>query len=327
MLHDGLAQWPEVDGVAVRAGLADVADPSGELELDGRAAPPAARPRAHVQAVLGALGTLGASLREGRLLDGRDRAGAVPAAVVSQAFARRHWPRASAVGQRVRLTGIGERDAGAWRTVVGVVSDVPLGNPLARDRSAVAVYVPLAQTEARGGTIVFRHRGDAAAAQAALRQTVAAADPLLPPPDVRKLDDILATTALMASSVSKLFAACFGFALLLAVSGTYGLMARAIGQRTREIGVRRALGATDGVIVRALLGQGSRQLGVGALAALPLMLVVGAGFSRFFPIGLALAVGTGVAVAATIIGVVLAATYVPTRQVLGVPPRDALWRE
>jgi hypothetical protein len=280
-----------------------------------------------VLAELGPLGLLGPSLREGRLLDARDHDGAARSALVSQAFARRHWPRGSAVGQRVRLVGVGERGEDAWRTVVGVVSDVPLGNPLARDRSAAAVYVPLAQTDVAGAAILFRHRGDAAAAQAALQETVAATDPLLPPPEVRTFEEILAKTALMARSVARLFAGCFGFALLLAVSGTYGLMARAIGQRTREIGVRRALGATDRTIVRALLGQGSRQLGVGALAALPLMLVVGAGFSHFLPIGLGVSVGTGVAVAATIVGVVLAATYVPTRRVLAIAPRDALWRE
>ena len=127
--------------------------------------------------------------------------------------------------------------------------------------------------------------------------------------------------------MTKLFALCFGFALLLAVSGTYGLMARAIGRRTREIGVRRALGATDGAIVRALLGQGGRQLGVGALVALPLMIVVGVGFAHFFPLGVALTVATGVAVAAAIVGVVLAATYVPTRKAMAVAPSVALWRD
>jgi ABC-type antimicrobial peptide transport system permease subunit len=131
----------------------------------------------------------------------------------------------------------------------------------------------------------------------------------------------------MARSVAKLFSLCFGFALLLAVSGTYGLMARAIAQRTREIGIRRALGATDGSIVHLLLSQGGRQLGVGAIVALPLMLVVGIGFARYFPVGVAVPVVTGVAVAATIVGVVLAATYLPTRRVLSVPPREALGSE
>src|SRR5215210_2427243 len=104
-------------------------------------------------------------------------------------------------------------------------------------------------------------------------------------------------------------------------------MAQAIGQRRREIGVRRALGATDASIVQLLLSQGGRQLGVGAVVALPLMLVVGVGFARYFPIGVAVPLITGVVVAGTIVGVVLAATYLPTRRVLKVPPREALWSE
>jgi ABC-type antimicrobial peptide transport system permease subunit len=131
--------------------------------------------------------------------------------------------------------------------------------------------------------------------------------------------------ALVARSVTKLFV--FGFALLLAVSGTYGLMARSIGQRTREIGVRRALGATNASITQLLLGQGGRQLGVGAVVALPVMLLVGVGFSHYFPIALALSVTICALVSLTIVGVVLAATYLPTRKVLSVEVREALWRD
>jgi ABC-type antimicrobial peptide transport system permease subunit len=158
-------------------------------------------------------------------------------------------------------------------------------------------------------------------------QTVASLDPLVVPSPVQTFAEILEKSALVARSVAKLFALCFGFALVLAVSGTYGLMARAIGRRTREIGIRRALGATDAAVARALLGQGGRQLGVGAVVALPALLAVGVGFAHFFPIGVGLTVATGVLVTATIVAVVLAATYVPTRRALAVAPRDALWRE
>jgi putative ABC transport system permease protein len=208
---------------------------------------------------------------------------------------------------------------------VGVVEDVPLGNPLSRDRSRLAVYVPLAQRDLGGASLVFRHRGSSAAAIGRLHQVLATTDPMLAPSHVATLDEILATTSLMARSVSKLFGLCFGFALLLAVSGTYGLMAQSIGGRTREIGVRRALGATDGGIVRLLLTQGGRQLGIGAVIALPLLVAVGMGFSKFFPIAAGLALTIGVLVAVTIVSVVLAATYVPTRRVLKVPPRQAIW--
>lgn len=319
-----LARAPEVDRVLVRAALGDVTGASGEVEV--AAGPGAApRPRAWVVGVEGAVATIGVAPRAGRVLDASDRAGGAPVAVVSRAFAERQWPGRSAVGQRVRLAAV--EPEGPWRTVVGVVSDVPYGNELSRDRSAVAVYVPLGQVDAAGATILVRHRGNPAAAQAALHRVVADADPLQQPPAVATFDEMREKTALIARSVARLFGACFAFALVLAVSGTYGLMARAIGQRTRELGVRRALGATDGVLLRALLGQGARQLGVGALVALPVMLLVGAGFAHFLPIGAWLPVVAAGLVAATIVAVVLAATYVPTRAALRITPRDALWRD
>ena len=162
---------------------------------------------------------------------------------------------------------------------------------------------------------------------ASLHRAVTAADPATPPSQVSTYDEILEQSALISRSVTRLFALCFAFALVLAVSGTYGLMARSIGQRTREIGVRRALGATDATIVRLLLGQGGRQLGVGALIALPAMLAIGVAFSRIFPVGIGASLLAGVLVSVTIVCVVLAATYLPTRTALGIAPRDALWRE
>jgi ABC-type antimicrobial peptide transport system permease subunit len=248
-------------------------------------------------------------------------------AVVSRAMAQRHWPGKSPVGERIRLPGTGETGNDQWRTVVGVVEDVMYGDEFSRNRGPVAVYIPLAQHDAKWATVTFRHRGDAAAAQAALHTTVGAIDPLLVPSKVTTYDEVLEKSGLIARSVSRLFAVCFAFALLLAVSGTYGLMSRAIGMRTREIGVRRALGATDASIKRLLLGQGGRQLGVGAVVALPLMLLVGLFFSRFLPIAPWLAVASGVAVSISIVAVVLAATWVPARRALRVAPRDALFRE
>jgi predicted permease len=325
-LHDELARSPSIEGVVLRTRLADLGDPGGAFEIgDGRTHVAGAPPRAYVQAVLGSLGTIGIELAHGRELDGRDREGSVPVAVVSRALAARHWPGRSAIGERIRLVGLGGEEE--WRTVVGIVGDVLHGNPLSRDRSAEAIYVPLPQADAAWAAILFRHRGDPIAAQVALHETVAAADPLLSASTVMTFEEVLDQIGLIARSVTKLFALCFGFALLLAVTGTYGLMARSIGQRTREIGVRRALGATDATIVRLLLGQGGRQVGIGALIALPAILAVGVGFSAFVPIGVGTTVATALLVTTAIAAVVLAATYIPTRRAIGVPVRDALGGE
>jgi hypothetical protein len=119
------------------------------------------------------------------------------------------------------MVGLGETSD--WRTVVGVVGNVLLGNPLSRDRSPIAAYIPLRQTEVQGSAVVFRHRGSRAGGQGAFHQTFSDLDPLMAPGTVASFDEMLGKTTLIAKSVAALFGACFAFALLLALSGTYGL--------------------------------------------------------------------------------------------------------
>lgn len=323
-LQDGLAARPALEGAVLRAPLADISDESGGYEVAG-AVPGAMAPRAHVQALLGPLTPLGVGLVEGRFFDARDVGDGEPVALVSRALAARQWPGRSPVGAQLRLTGLGEGQP--LRTVVGVVGDLLLGNPLGRDRSAVAVYVPLRQVDVPAAAVALRHRGSEPAARSAFHETLAAVDPLAVAAGIQSFEEMLGKMTVIARSVALLFGGAFAFALLLAVSGTYGLMAWSIGRRTREIGVRRALGATDGIILRLLLGQGARQLGVGALVALPLTLLVGVMFSRYFPISAAVSVLVAVLVSATVVGVVLLATWVPTRRAVRMEVRDALWRE
>lgn len=323
-LYDQLARRPEVAGVVLQAGLAGIGEARGAYTLGGEAAGGLAR-RTYVQGLLGPLATLGPALREGRLFDSRDADGSAPVALVSRAFAAQAWPGRSPVGAALQLPGL--EPGAAPRTVVGVVDDLLLGNPFSRDRSAVAVYLPLAQVEAGQVSVAFRHRGSEPAGRAAFHETLQALDPTMPVPVVQNYDEILARTGAIARSVTLLFGGAFGFALLLAMSGTYGLMSRAIGRRTREIGVRRALGATDGTITRLLLGQGVRQLGIGAALALPLTLAVGILFARYFPLGVGVTVAAAVGVTGFVTGVVLLATWVPTRRAVAVEPRQALWGE
>ena len=99
--------------------------------------------------------------------------------------------------------------------------------------------------------------------------------------------EVIEKSGLITVGLTKLFGACFAFALLLAVVGTYGLMSASIGLRTREIGVRRALGASEGMATRMLLTQGARQLGVGTLIAAPVLVVIGVAAASLFPLGAA----------------------------------------
>jgi predicted permease len=325
-MNDGLSARPAIDGVLLRSHVAGMRDDAGRFELGTtRRAFTAGSPRTYVDAVEGSLGAIGITLRGGRLFDARDDEHGARVALVSTSLAVQYWPGRSPIGEHIRLAA--PDDSADVRTVVGVVSDILFGNVLSRDRSANGLYIPLRQSDASYATVLFRRRGDVSAAQAAFYTVLGDVDPRLAPPHISSFEEELTVSTLIAKSTAKLFAACFGFALFLAMTGTYGLMARSIGQRTREIGIRRALGATDRSVAQLLLGQGGKQLGVGVLVAAPLMLGVGFGFWYFMPIGLVVPLSAAVLVSGTIVGVVLAATYLPTRRALAVTPVEALRSE
>jgi len=284
----------------------------------------AAVPPAHVLATLGSVSTLGIAVVQGRPLVDADDRRHPPVAMISQALAARQWPGRSPIGEQLRLTG---GDAQPWRTIVGVVTDLPYGNPLARDRSVEAIYVPLLQTDADAAQVFLRCRASEMAGRQALQRIFGAIDPEMVPSYVFRASEVIEKSGMVTVGLTKLLGACFAFALFLAVAGTYGLMSASIGLRTREIGVRRALGATEAAATRLLLTQGARQLGVGTLIAAPVLVAIGVTASALLPLGGALTALAGVAVSAAIVGVVLAATWLPTRRVLRVPLRTALGRE
>jgi hypothetical protein len=320
-LLDRLGERAEIEGAVLRLQLGNAENARGDIEIASGA--PGRRPRAHVIAALGPLATLGVDLAAGRAFGAEDDDNGARTALVSRAMAELYWPGRSALGEQITMTGIGETEP---RTVVGIVSDSLFVEVAGGALSNVGAYVPLLQTDARGARVQFRYRGGEQGARAAYHEMLAALDPLLVS-ELTSLEEMLRLSTALARSVTDLITSCCVFALLLAVSGTYGLMARSIGRRTREIGVRRALGASDRRILAMLLGAGARQLGIGALIALPLLLAIGWGSSLFLPISFALSVATALAVSATIMMLVLAATWLPTRRAIAVAPRDAIWRE
>jgi len=318
-----LADHEALEGALLRTKLADRGDAGAFAVREPRA--PGALPRATVVAALGNLSTLGIDVVDGRPLEATDDASHAPVALVSRSVAARLWRGRSPVGEQLRLAAVG--DTVQWRTIVGVVSDVPYGDMLARDRSPDAVYVPLLQSGVPAADVIVRYRASEVAGRQALHQVFGAIDPLLVPESLFRMSELIQKSGLIATGLTKLFGSCFAFALLLAVAGTYGLMSRSIGLRTRELGVRRALGATDAMATRMLLGQGARQLGVGTLVAAPILAITGAVAVHYLPLGSALTAATAALVSASIIGVVLVATWLPTRKALRVPLRDALWRD
>jgi predicted permease len=207
------------------------------------------------------LTTVGAQLREGRFFGVFDRRSGTPAAVVNESFANRNFPGRSALGERFQFGDTG--DKGYWYTIVGVVKDI-------RERGMTqkfgpAVYLLHEQTDQWGTSgarpigIVVRAAVEPSSLVPAIRQAIWSVDKNQPIAHVQTIQEIVDRQLSTPSQSTELLGAFALLALLLASIGLYGVLSYAVTQRTNEIGVRMALGATSGEI---LLSFGKRGLGL-----------------------------------------------------------------
>ena len=217
------------------------------------------------------------ALLRGRPLSDGDAERTEPVVLVSAATARRYWPGEDAIGKRVRVAW--DKD---WRTVVGVVGDVRQYALSGRSPAEIsgAIYMPYPQATALDRRIPValslfaRSSVDAPRLAAAIREQVARVNPDVPVSDVRTLESVVASSVAEPRSMTWLFGAFAAGALILAAIGTYGVVSYTTAQRTYEIGVRVAVGATRRDIFGLVIGQSLRLvlagLGAGTVAALVL---------------------------------------------------------
>jgi predicted permease len=268
----------------------------------------------------GYFGTLAIPLVRGRLFDAGDRATAAPVAVVSDAFGRRFLGGRDPIGHRLRR---GPRAPEI--TIVGVVGDVRRDGRQAELQPQV--YLAAAQTDlypVRLGALAVRAAGDPRALAAAVQRAVWAIDPDQPVSNVRTLDEIVDALAAGRRFNMTLLALLAALALGLAIVGVYAVVSFGAGQRTREIGVRMALGATRSDVIRMIVGHGMGWAAWGVAAGMGLALAATRGM-RGLLFGIeATDPPTFVAVAVAMLAVAGLASYLPARRAANADPVRAL---
>jgi len=271
--------------------------------------------------------TLGLSLREGRVFTSDESAADdSDVVIVNQRLADRFWPGESALGRRLGVLD----DAGAidWRRVIGVSPNLvyeELGEETAQSR--FIVYVPVARAGWRTMALLVRAAGDPGGLASAARQVVRDADPNLVAFDVLTMWQRRTFTQWGERFVARLFAMFGATALLIAVVGAYGVMAYGAGQRTREIGVRLALGARAGHVLWLVMRRGVALTAIGLALGVPLAIATARAVQSLLfdvsPWSPAVWAGVPLALAAAI----LAASYLPARHASRIDPAGALRQE
>ncbi len=236
------------------------------VTIEGQALPaPGQEPRAGYQVVTpGYFKTMGIPMVAGRDFQASDTRQSTPVAIVNETFARQQWPGRDPIGRRL---GIG-RGATGWMTVVGVVGDVTHLGPSAPARPEF--YQPHSQNSFPFMAFVVRTAVRPETVVAPIRSAIATLDPLQPISGVNTMENHLARALSRPRLLSSLVAAFGALALVLAVVGIHGVMAYAVAQRTREIAIRSALGATAREIIRMVLTKAVWLAAAGVTAGLVL---------------------------------------------------------
>jgi len=254
-------------------------------------------------------------LRAGRGIEAGDRAGAPEVVVINEAMARQFWPRENPVGQRIRVARGREP---AWREIVGVVGNIRHEGLHLSPRAEM--YVPFAQQPMRFVRLAVRTAGDPRALAAALRQAVWNVDPDQPLSRVRTMDDVVAASTSETRFYSLLLGAFAVVALGLATIGIYGVMSYAVASRTREIGIRLALGAQRGGVFRLVMTRGVQLAALGILIGTGGALAVTTGLEKLLYGVSPTDPATFASVAALLAVVALLACWLPARRAMRVDP-------
>ena len=302
---------------------------SASFNIEGRVAPPGdPGPHGDVRGVSPRyFETMGIRLVRGRVFTDQDRRGGQAVAIIDENLAREYWPNQDALGQRLR-----NGNNAPWKTIVGIVRPVRHSQVVGEEASREGVegsgkgvyYFPLYQENSPATFLIARTSGDPAALAGAIRLAVHDVDPGQPVSDLKTMDERIAMSMGPRRSAVTLLSVFAAMALTLAAVGLFGLIRYNVTQRTQEIGVRMALGASRSEVMRMVLGESLRLalLGVagGLLAAFALTRVLSSllyGVSPTDPL-------TFAGMALVLISVALLASSIPAQRATRVDPLVAL---
>jgi putative ABC transport system permease protein len=260
---------------------------------------------------------MGIQLKAGRLFNEADRDGAPPVAIINETMARRFWPDESALGKRIVI-----RNDTAAREIVGIVSDI---KHFGLDRDAEPeMYVPFNQRVIDLIPVVIRAKGDPAQLAGAIRQEVQAVDPMVAISKIKTVPELRADSLAERRFTLLLLAIFAGLAMTLSVTGIYSVMSYMVTERTREIGVRMALGANQGDVLNFMIRRGMIPALIGVTAGLGLAFATTRVIESLLYSVSATDPLTLVVVALLLTIVALLACYIPARRATKVDPQVAL---
>ncbi len=303
---------------------------SGTFTIESRSGEDSNPPRAQISGVSpDYFRVLGAPLVRGRFFSAGDDDQAPRVALIDEAMASRYWPNQDPVGQRIKF---GRRGSNAsWMTIAGVVGNIKTDGFDQPDQPHL--YLAMLQNPNYAMAVYLRADANSASTAGlaglaqALRREVQAVDPDLPVFGERTMEDLVSASLAQRRFAVQVVGLFGALALLLSGIGIYGVMAWSVSQRTREIGIRLALGADAGAILRWILGQGMRLTLIGVMVGL-----VGAFALTRLLRGMLFGVGptdplTYACLAALLAAVALLACYIPARRAMKVDPMVALRSE
>ena len=327
-IEDRLAAMPGAERVGGMSALPLAwAGPSWGFTIEGRPEPsPGETPWSarYITVVPGAFQVLRIPLKRGRLLDERDVAERPFVAVINERAARLYWPDDDPIGRTIRF-GANPRES---IQVVGVVGDIRSLGP--GEPAPPAVYLPLAQSGPHAAWLgrimqfVIRTSGNPADFAVSARAAVASVDPALPLVGLRPMAEVAWAASGQPRFTTLVMSVFAGVAFLLAALGLYGILAYSVEQRIREIGVRVALGAGRGQVLRLVIGHGMKLTLIGAMVGIPAALIVTRMIGGVLPGVTGADPVTYAAVVAVLAASAFMASYLPARRATRVDPLVAL---